>query len=175
LGGEERNPAKHRAQSQLGKIYLAGHDPKLTARTWTEAMAELAGHGQEQSRKRCRRELDSRPFQIIRDKKIVETTGDDLRVVLRAGGAATNNYLHRLHNLAVGLGWLPWPIIPPKLWPRIVAKEKRGICAAEHEAVLSKNSNESNAVQSRGLAFKCDWPFLKTCLLQNDAERSLPE
>jgi hypothetical protein len=32
---------------QLGKIYLAGHDPNLTARTWAEVMMELASRGKE--------------------------------------------------------------------------------------------------------------------------------
>ena len=149
---------------QLGKVYLAGHDPKLTTRTWAEVMDQLASHGKEKSQKRCRREMDSKPFDLIRGKKIVETSGDDLRAVLHAGKAATNNYLHRLHNLAVGLGWLPWPIIPPKLWPKVVAKEKRGITLDEHEGILASEGNaerrnyyqmlwETGAAQSDAAAF----------------------
>lgn len=77
-----RNPALN---LQLGKVYLAGHDPKLTGRTWSEVMDQLASHGKDQSQKRFRQEMDSEPFGLIRHKKIVETTGDDLRAVLQAG------------------------------------------------------------------------------------------
>lgn len=156
---------------QLGKIYLAGHDPKLTTRTWVEVMDQLSSHGKEQSQKRCRRELGSKPFDLIRHKMIVETTGDDLRAVLQAGKSATNNYLHRLHNLAVGLGWLPWPIIPPKLWPKVTPKEKRGITADEHNRILAAEGSserrqyyrmlwETGAAQSDAAQFSVrniDW------------------
>jgi integrase len=156
---------------QLGKIYLAGHNPKLTTRTWAEVMDKLASHGKDQSKKRCRQEMNSKPFDLIRDKKIVETTSDDLEAVLEAGKAATNNYLHRLHNLAVGLGWLPWPIIAPKLWPKVATKEKRGITSDEHKAIIAGEGNaeraqyyqmlwETGAAQSDAAAFSTtniDW------------------
>jgi integrase len=156
---------------QLGKVYLAGHDPKLTTRAWSEVMDQLASHGKEKSRKRCRQEMKSEPFDLIRHKRIVETTGDDLRAVLGAGKAATNNYLRRLHNLAVGLGWLPWPIIPSRLWPKVIPKEKRGITSEEHEAIMAAEENverrnyyqmlwETGAAQSDGAAFSAeniDW------------------
>ncbi|MBK8001293.1 MAG: hypothetical protein IPK15_21955 [Verrucomicrobia bacterium] len=37
------------------------------------------------------------------DRKLVETTADDLRAVLSAGGTSTNHFLRCLHNLAVGM------------------------------------------------------------------------
>ena len=46
---------------------------------------------------------------------------------LTRGGAFTKHAVRLMHNLALGLGWLPWPIIPPKLWPEIVSKPKRAI------------------------------------------------
>jgi integrase len=156
---------------QLGKVYLAGHDPKLTTRTWAEVMDQLASRGKQKSQKRCRQEMNSEPFVLIRDKTVVETTGDDLRAVLQAGKAATNNYLRRLHNLAVGLGWLPWPVIPPKLWPKVTAKRKRGVRMEEYDAILSAEQNlerklyyqmlwETGAAQSDAAAFSSanvDW------------------
>ena len=76
--------------------------------------------------------MRSRPFGLIREKKIVETTADDLRSVLKEGGVFTNHFLKCLHNLAFGLGWLPWPIIPAKLWPLTWSRPKRGITEEEH-------------------------------------------
>jgi len=46
----------------------------------------------------------------IRYKPLFETTSEDLLSILRTGTVSTNHYLRRLHNLALGLGWLPWPV-----------------------------------------------------------------
>jgi hypothetical protein len=106
----------------LGRAYLSAHAPKLAHRQWLEVMDELASHGCGASQERCQRAMRSRPFALIRHKRLTETTADDFRAVLTVGTVSTNNFLRRLHNLAVGLGWLPWPILPPKLWPKITPK-----------------------------------------------------
>jgi integrase len=85
--------------------------------------------------------MKSRPFQSLRSRKLVETTADHLREVIRQGGTSTNHFLHRLHNLAIGLGWLPGPIIPPKLWPIPKLKARRGITCTEHETILRSERN----------------------------------
>ena len=46
-----------------------------------------------------------------------------------------------LHNLAIGLGWLPWPIIPAKLWPKPKTKTKRAITSQEHQRILASEKN----------------------------------
>jgi integrase len=125
----------------LGRAYLAVHDPKLTQRTWSEAMDELATHGCVASQQRCRRAMRSKPFVLIRHKRLTETTTDDFRTVLRTGTVSTNNFLRRLHNLAIGLGWLPWPILPPKLWPKIIPKPRRAITWEEHVRIVSTERN----------------------------------
>ncbi len=103
--------------------------------------------------------------------KLVETTADDFRAVLAAGGAFTNHFLRCLHNLALGLGWLPWPIIPPKLWPAVKSKPKRAISWAEHQQIIASEKNpehrqfyellwEIGASQSDGanlIAANIDW------------------
>lgn len=58
------------------------------------------------------------------------------------GGSSTNHFLRCLHNLALGLGWLPAPIIPAKLWPAPQRKERRGITQAEHETIIRSEGNE---------------------------------
>ena len=40
-----------------------------------------------------------------------------LLAVIGAGTRSTSYYLKRLHNFAVGFGWLPGPIIANKAWP----------------------------------------------------------
>jgi integrase len=85
--------------------------------------------------------MRSKPFDLIRKKLLVQTTTDDLLEVLRAGKAATNNYLRRLHNLALGLGWLAWPILAPKMWPKVKPKPKRAITAEEHARIIAAETN----------------------------------
>jgi integrase len=51
------------------------------------------------------------------------------------------HYLRRLHNLALDLGWLPWPILAKRAWPKIRSQSKRAITAEEHEAVIASEKN----------------------------------
>jgi hypothetical protein len=100
----------------LGRAYLSTLDPRMVQRTWREVFEAFAERGKEQTQERRRRAARSPAFRGLLDRKLVETTGDDLREVLRVGGASTNLFLRCLHNQALGMGWLPAPIIPPKLW-----------------------------------------------------------
>ena len=45
--------------------------------------------------------------------------------VLDTGTVATNVFLRRIHNFALDMGWLPWPVLPKKQWPKIRFKETR--------------------------------------------------
>ena len=137
----------------LGRAYLAAHDPHLVTRTWSDVMAELATHGQESSRRRCWRDLQGHPYDLIRHQPIIETTSENLLAVLRAGGAATNNYLRRLHNLALGLGWLAWPILAPKTWPKVRSKPKRGITWQEHLQIVNSEICATQPIRREPLSF----------------------
>ena len=77
----------------------------------------------------------------IRDKPIIETNAADLLVALRSGTRCTNHYLRRLHNLALGLGWLNWPLLAPKMWPKTEWRRKRGITEEEHQLVTLNECN----------------------------------
>ncbi len=88
----------------------------------------------------------------IRHRAILETTSDDLLAVLRGGSSSTNHYLRRLHNLAIGLGWLNWPILPPRLWPKVEWRKKRGIAWEEHQKIISTEINPE-----RCLFYKLLW------------------
>src|SRR6266700_2443211 len=80
----------------IAKAYLAGADPKLVERTWDLVMQEYCSRGKESTRIRNQRAIRSKPFNLIRDKKLIETTSDDLRAVMKAGGAFTNHFLRCL-------------------------------------------------------------------------------
>lgn len=53
----------------------------------------------------------------LRHRVVLETTADIFLAVLDAGTVSTNVFLCRIHNLAMDMSWLPWPIIPKKHWP----------------------------------------------------------
>jgi integrase len=125
----------------MARTYLAAHDSKLAARTWAEVMAEMETHGIRSTQDRCRREFRSRAFDTLRSKRLLETTADDLLTVMRGSGVSVNHYLRRLHNLAGDLGWLPWPVLAKRAWPKIRTKRRRAVTASEHALIVASEKN----------------------------------
>jgi integrase len=68
-------------------------------------------------------------------------TGADLLAIIHTNGNCVAHYLRRLHNLAVDLGWLPWPVLAKRAWPKIRSQCKRAITAEEHGAVITSEKN----------------------------------
>jgi integrase len=61
--------------------------------------------------------------------------------ILKSGTVSTNVYLRRMHNFALDMNWLAWPILPKKKWPKVVYREKRGITREEHEKIIARETN----------------------------------
>jgi hypothetical protein len=121
----------------LGRAYLAAHNPKLVTRTWQDVMDEAARIGNaDSSLLRKAKAVKSKAMDLIRNKRLSQTTSDDIFAVIKAGGNYDNRFLRYLHNFAVKAGWLAWPILPPKAWPPVKTKSKRGITREEHEQIL---------------------------------------
>lgn len=127
---------------ELGRVYISNADPNMATRTWQAAIDELCSHGTPVSQARYARELKSHAYDIIRNKPIIKTTSEDLRAVLKRGGAITNNFLRRLHNLALDNGWMNWHIIMPKKWEKAVREPKRAITLEEHQRIVASEKNE---------------------------------
>ncbi len=125
----------------LARAYLAAHDPQITSRTWEVVMDEMATHGIPSTQERCSRAFRSKGYDSIRQKPLVQTTATDMLAVLHANGNSVGHYLRRLHNLAIDLGWLAWPILAKRAWPKIRSQQKRAITAEEHEAVIATERN----------------------------------
>lgn len=130
----------------LARTYLAAHDPKMITRTWQHVMTEMATHGIHSTQERSSRAFCSKGFDPIRQKPLVQTTAEDLLGVLHANGNSVGHYLRRLHNLAVDLGWLAWPILSKRAWPKIRSEVKRAITAEEHKAVIASERNVERRV-----------------------------
>jgi integrase len=139
--------AKNEAHEQpilnlaLARAYATAHDPKMSTRTWRDVMVEMASHGKPSTQERCWRAMNSKSLNLIRNKTLLATTSDDLLAVMHAGRNTTNHYLRRLHNLAVNLGWLAWPILAQKAWPRLRTARRRAVTAQEHERIIAAEKN----------------------------------
>jgi integrase len=57
---------------------------------------------------------------------------------MEIGTVSTNVFLRRVHNFALDMGWLPWPVIPKKHWPQVKFRDKRAITLQEHQAILHR-------------------------------------
>jgi site-specific recombinase XerD len=125
----------------LARAYLVAHDPKMITRTWSEVMDEMATHGIPSTQERCSRAFRSKAYDSIRHNPLVQTRGADLLDIMHANGNCVAHYLRRLHNLAVDLGWLAWPILAKRAWPKIRSQTKRAITAEEHGAVIASEKN----------------------------------
>jgi len=125
----------------LAKVYISASDARLASRTWKDVMDHLCSKGKESTRDRRRREMATKPIQMLRDKIVTQTTADDLFEALKRGTNYTNHALRLLHNLAIDMGWLPWPLIPRKQWPKIISKKRRGVRVDEHLAIIGAEQN----------------------------------
>jgi integrase len=125
----------------LGRAFLSAHDPEMPNRTWSQVMDRLGEGGRESTIQRCARARQDPALASLRSRRLVETTSSDFLRVLSSGGNSTNFFLRRIHNLALGLGWLPAPVLPPKMWPRTNPTLRRAISAAEHGRIQASEQN----------------------------------
>ena len=122
-----RNEANsHAAMNlQIAQVYLRHSDPALASRTWADVMTSLASMKKGPTRDRYDMAIQDSALELIRSKKLLETRSEDFLSVLQAGTVSTNVYLRRFHNFALGMQWLPWPVLPRLQWPSAQYKDKR--------------------------------------------------
>jgi len=137
---------------QIARTYLSATDPEVGKRVWKTVMEEMSKTMSGATLRRHLCAIQDHAFDLIRDKPILETQAVDFLHVLKAGTVSTNVFLRRIHNFALGVNWLPWPILPKKQWPKLSFKEKRAITEAEHQMVLSAERNPE-----RRAFYECCW------------------
>jgi hypothetical protein len=71
---------------------------------------------------RHERVVRTKPMQFLKCKRLIETTADDFFAALKLGSNSTIAFLQTLHNDALGMGWIPSPVLPRKLWPKMQKK-----------------------------------------------------
>ena len=138
-----RNESVRQPQLNLhiARTYLAASDPGAIERPWRVPLEEIGKTKKGATRDRWLRVLKDEAFDLIRDLPLLETRPEHLLKVMEVGTVSTNVFLRRVHNFALDMGWLPWPLIPKKHWPKISFREKRAITPEEHQAILDHEPN----------------------------------
>jgi integrase len=113
----------------------------MSTRTWVAVMREMGTHGSRLRRNAAREPFGSKAFDPIRHKPLVQTTAEDLLSIVHNNGHSVAHYLRRLHNLACDLGWLAWPILAKRVWPKIRSKHRRAVTAEEHAKIIASEKN----------------------------------
>jgi integrase len=126
---------------QIAKAYLAGSDSGINQRTWQQAIEALTATKLEANHERWLRVQKDKALAPLLPRVLVETKGEHLLKVIRAGTVSTNVFLRRLHNFCVDMGWIPWPVIPKRQWPVVRFREKRAITWEEHCRIVEREPN----------------------------------
>jgi integrase len=127
--------------AQLARTYLAAGDPAIDGRTWQLLIDTILGTKEATrptTRDRYQRAVKDKALDSLRSLPLLHTRREHLVQVLEQGTVSTNMFLRRLHSFALTLGWLPWPIMNYRQWPRIRHKEKRGVTSEEHQKLLER-------------------------------------
>ena len=125
----------------LARVYWKAGDPAGASRTWQHVMDEIPKPKKGNTRSRWLTAIKDRAMDSVRNLVVLETHAEDFLKVLENGSVCTNIYLRRIHNFALDMNWLPWPVLPKKRWPVIKFREKRGITWAEHQAIIAREGN----------------------------------
>jgi len=126
----------------MAKTFLAAKDPKMITRTWADVLARFCERSNPNTRMRHERVVRTKPMQFLKSKRLIETTSDDLLDAMKLGKNSTIAFLQTLHNDALGMGWIPAPILPRKLWPKMTKKAKRAITEEEHITLMGAVDDE---------------------------------
>src|SRR5438552_10450831 len=125
----------------LARVYWKAGDPAGATRTWQHVMDEIPKLKKGNTRNRWLAAIKDKALDSIRNMVVLETQAEHFLKVLEKGSVRTNIYLRRIHNFALDMNWLPWPVLPKKRWPIIKFKEKRGITREEHQAIVARGQN----------------------------------
>jgi integrase len=133
-----RQPVLNR---QIARTYLAATDSAMATRIWQVPMDEMTKTKTGSTRVRHECAMKDKAFDLIRNLPILETHAAHFLKVLELGKVSTNVYLRRIHNFALDMNWLPWPILPKRQWPQVRYKDKRAITFEEHQKIIAAEMN----------------------------------
>jgi integrase len=125
----------------LARVYWQAGDPAAATRTWQNVMDEIPKLKEGSTQLRWLSAIKDEALNPLRNLVVLETRAEQFLKVLEAGTVSTNSYLQRIHRFALDMGWLPWPVLPRKRWPKVRFKEKRAVSRAEHERILASEKD----------------------------------
>ena len=125
----------------IARAYLMVGDPLAAKRTWQAVMEEIVKLKKDETQRRWQVAIKDKAFAGIRNLPLLETRAQDFLRAMEQGKVSTNIYLRRIHNFALGMNWLPVPVIPKRMWPDFSFKEKRAITLDEHRAIVAREQN----------------------------------
>lgn len=125
----------------LARVHWKAGDPAGATRTWQNVMDEIPKFKEGETKLRWLTAIKDKSLDSIRNLVVLETQADHFLKVLEEGSVSRNIYLRRIHNFALDMSWLPWPVLPKKRWPAIKFKEKRAIKWDEHQSIVARELN----------------------------------
>lgn len=126
---------------QIARAYLVASDSTIGNRTWQEVMEAIVKTKQGVTQERWEGAIRQKALDSLRSLRVMETRPEHFLDVLAAGTVATNVYLRRIHQFAISMTWLPWPVLAKRQWPAIRYRAKRAITAEEHQRIVTGDSN----------------------------------
>jgi len=126
---------------QIAKAYLSGTDSGVSTRTWQNALDAIIDTKTGPTKDRWQRAAKDKALDSIRNQVIIETQAEAMLACVKAGTVSTNVHLRKLHNFCLSMNWLPWPLIPRRLWPEIKYQPKRAITFEEHQLIVEREKN----------------------------------
>ena len=125
----------------LARVYWKAGDPAGASRTWQYVMDQIPKLKEGETQHRWLTAIKDKALDSVRKLVVLETQAEHFLKVLENGSVSTNIYLRRIHNFALDMNWLPWPVLPKRRWPAIKFKEKRAIKWEEHQAIVAREQN----------------------------------
>ena len=126
---------------QIARAYLMVSDPQAATRTWQSVMEEIVKLKHDETLRRWLVAVKDKALDGVRALPILETRAEHFLRAMEKGKVSTNIYLRRIHNFALGMNWLPVPVIPKRMWPGFEFKDKRAITLDEHKAIVAREQN----------------------------------
>ena len=127
---------------QIARAYLLVGDPETAKRTWQSVMDEIVKlKKKDATLRRWLVAIKDKAFDGLRIIPVMETRAEHFLRAMEKGKVSTNIYLRRIHNFALGMNWLPVPVISKRMWPSFSFKDKRAITLDEHRAIIARETN----------------------------------
>jgi hypothetical protein len=100
---------------QIARTYLMVGDPESATRTWQAVMNEIVKLKHGETQRRWQVAIKDKALDGIRERPILETRAEHFLRAMESGKVSTNIYLRRIHKFALGMNWLPVPVIPKRM------------------------------------------------------------